>query len=613
MLAKSPQPLFRTRRSRDGFKYLVIAGAAVACAGIIWFNDPALTADAAPPATRWSTMLLDLMPVVFALALLVCVTARAYLSSLVVPAALWALYVANDIKLHELGSPVLPGDFILLANLGMRGVALLLRYLRDDGGWTASIVIAFVLLVGLAWKERPLDALHGWRRFVAAAVALTLCASLAAGTPPWRAWYEDGEEFMAWSPSEQAEKSGLVALLLRYRWEMTAAMPAPDVGAATALLELHGSDLSPATAGASSDAPDIVIVQSESLFDPSRLNGIDEAQVLPNLRALAAVSQHGDLWTPTFGGGTIRTEFEVLTGIAMRYFPLVQYPYFGMTATREASIASVLAERGYETLVVHPYDRGFWNRASALSNLGFDEFDAQEDFGDAPRQGFYISDDALADHILGRLAQAEKPMLILAISMENHGPYDDYPNVDAARRDAIPTPAALADAARRELRGYLYHAENADRALGKLADALRHRQRRTLLLFYGDHLPALTDVYAQVGFKDGVPAAEQPVPWLLFDSARDDARPAVATAAFYLPALLLGAAGIGSDAYFRLLGDLAREDPVGPGWTPANDVALSAVMQLRQRRQFAEVAQGVIDAAAATARPPKPAVPDEQR
>ena len=28
MLAKSPQPLFRTRRCRDGFKYLVIAGAA---------------------------------------------------------------------------------------------------------------------------------------------------------------------------------------------------------------------------------------------------------------------------------------------------------------------------------------------------------------------------------------------------------------------------------------------------------------------------------------------------------------------------------------------------------------------------------------------------------
>ena len=108
-------------------------------------------------------MLLDLMPVVFTLALLVCVTARAYLSSLVVPAALWALYVANDIKLHELGSPVLPGDFILLANLGMRGVALLLRYLRDDGGWTASIVIALVLLVGLAWKERPLDALRGWK------------------------------------------------------------------------------------------------------------------------------------------------------------------------------------------------------------------------------------------------------------------------------------------------------------------------------------------------------------------------------------------------------------------------------------------------------------------
>lgn len=592
VLARSPQPLFRSRRRRDGLKLFVLAGAAVVCAGIVRLADPALTNEASPPATPWSTWFLNVLPVWLALATLACVTARAYFSSLVVPAALWALYAANDVKLHELGSSVVPGDFILLGNLGTRGVSLLLRYLSNEGWQIAAMFGAVILLAWLAWKERPLNLLRGWRRPVAAVIACALSASLAVGLSPWRAAYGN-DEFMAWAPARQAEKNGLVAHLLRYQWEMAATMPEPNLAAAAALIERHGIDAPPAASDASADAPDIVIVQSESLFDPARLNGIDEAQVLPNLRALSAVSQHGNLWIPTFGGGTIRTEFEVLTGIAMRYFPLVQYPYFGMTATREASIASVLAEHGYDTLVVHPYDRGFWNRASALSNLGFDEFDAQEDFGDAPRQGFYISDDALTDHILDRLGKAKKPMLVLAISMENHGPYDDYPNVDTARRDAIPTPPMLGDAARRELRGYLYHAGNADRALGKLADALRQRQRRTLLLFYGDHLPALADVYAQAGFKDGVPAAQQPVPWLLFDTARQDARPAVATATFYLPALLLEAAGVRDDAYFRLLEDVRAADQVGPEWTPVDDVSLSAIMQLRQRRQFAEFAHDI--------------------
>jgi len=594
VLAKSPQPLFRARRSRDGLKLFALAGAAIACAAIVRFADPALADDATPSATPWSTWMLNVLPALLALAAFACLTARAWLSSLLVPAALWALYTANDVKLRELGSPLVPGDFILLANLGTRGAHLLLRYLPHERWWIAPAVAAVALLAWLIWKERPLDLLRGWRRLFASVIVLALCASLGAGWSPWRTLYEGRDEFMVWAPAKQADRAGLIAHLLRYQWEMAAAMPAPDVGAATSLLEQHVADLTPETALAASDAPDIVIVQSESLFDPSHLNGIDEAQVLPNYRALATVSQHGNLWTPTFGGGTIRTEFEVLTGIAMRYFPHVQYPYFGMTATREASLASVLAEHGYQTLAVHPYERGFWNRASALSNLGFDAFDAQEDFGNAPRQGFYISDDALADHILDRLARADKPMFVFAISMENHGPYDDYPNVDAAVRDAIPVPPGLDAAARRELRGYLYHAANADRALGKLADALRQRQRRTLLLFYGDHLPALADVYEQAGFKDGVPPTQQPVPWLLFDSARQDAHPAAATAAFYLPAIVLDAAGIGDDAYFRLLADLARSDHVGPDWKPLSDESLSAIMQLRQQRDFSELMQDVL-------------------
>ena len=611
MLATLPQSSSRPRRSRDGLKYFVLAGAVVACAGIVWFADPALADAAPPPATPWTTWFLNLLPVLLVLATLTCVTARAYFSSLLVPAVLWALYAANAVKLHELGSPVVPGDLILLNNLGTRGVGLLLRYLPHNRLLIASMLVAAVLLAALAWKERPLKILRGGRRIVAVAATLAACASLVTGWSPWRAWYDDGD-FMAWAPAQQAAKSGLVAHLLRYQWEMSATMPTPDFDAATALLSQHRDDLSPAASQPATGAPDIIVLQSESLFDPSRLDGIDEAQVLPNYRALAAVSQHGNLWTPTFGGGTIRTEFEVLTGIAMRYFPFVQYPYFGMTATREASIASTLGERGYQTLVVHPYDRGFWNRASALSNLGFDDFDAQEEFGDAPRQGFYISDDALADHILDRLSKATRPMFLFAISMENHGPYDDYPNADTAVRDAIPTPPGLDDAARRELRGYLYHAANADRALGKLVDALRHRQRRTLLLFYGDHLPALTDVYAQLGFKDGLHPTQQPVPWLLFDSARQEPRPAQATAAFYLPALLLDSAGIRDDNYFRLLEDLRAADDVGPGWAPPDDAALSAIMQLRQRREFGEAAQGVVDDAGAAEPTQAAAPPDAQ-
>jgi hypothetical protein len=291
---------------------------------------------------------------------------------------------------------------------------------------------------------------------------------------------------------------------------------------------------------------------------------------------------------PTYGGGTIRTEFEVLTGIAMRYFPETQYPYFRLTASAVPSLASVLAAQGYRTLAVHPHEREFWNRAAAFSRLGFSGFDAIEQFGDAPHVGWYISDEALVDHILRALDDTRGPQFVFAISMENHGPYEGYPNADPAGIAAQPVPAGVEGDGADRLRGYLYHLASADHSLGRLADALRNRPRRTLLLFYGDHLPALPLLYAGAGFDDGAAAPSQPVPWLLLDTAhpRETGTAGESTASFYLPALLLAQAGIDDHGYFEALESARGLDRPQRSWTPAEDDALRAVMQLRQRGEI---------------------------
>ena len=335
-------------------------------------------------------------------------------------------------------------------------------------------------------------------------------------------------------------------------------------------------------APAPAEWPDIVVLQSESFFDAARLRGLEPAQVLPQFRRLAARSRHGDLWVPTFGGGTIRTEFEVLTGLAMRYFPDVQYPYFRLTTRSLESLASVLGARGYRTIAVHPNVRAFWNRASALASMGFDAFQDVASFPDAARVGYYTSDDALVEHLLRELDRAEQPLFLFAISMENHGPYVGYPNADPARIAAEPVPAGVDGEAAAHLQGYLYHLANADRALGRLADALARRPRRSLLLFYGDHLPALPEVYDRIAFDDGHAASEQPTPWLLYDTAHD-ASVREETAAFYLPTLLLEAAGIADGDYFDVLGAVRRADAPARHWTPVEDDGLRAMALLRQR------------------------------
>jgi hypothetical protein len=108
-----------------------------------------------------------------------------------------------------------------------------------------------------------------------------------------------------------------------------------------------------------------------------------------------------------------------------------------------------------------------------------------------------------------------------------------------------------------------------------------------LLLFYGDHLPALPLLYEGAGFDDGAKGPEQPVPWLLLDSARPDAVARIDTASFYLPGLLLDVAGIGDQPYFRLLEAVRRTDAPADGWQPAEDEGLAAAMRLRQEGAFA--------------------------
>ncbi len=553
------------------------------CGAMVGWFDPAFAHEGAI-ATSIGSIIANAIPALMLALLVLGLSRRPLLSAWTSLLVLHTLYVANALKLAILDTPLLPADFVLLAHLGDGGT-LLVRYLPHHSKVAMAIGLTGIVL--LLWRERPWKRLRGAARGLLVFGVLAAFATLAMNIQPWPAVYAgDDADFLTWSPTVSAGESGLTVTFLRYAWSTMVALPTPDREAARQLEERHPSAPPAPPPTAPEDLPDIVVLQSESFFDPARLRGLEEDQVLPQYRRLAATAWHGDLWVPTYGGGTIRTEFEVLTGIAMRYFPTVQYPYFQLTSESPASLASVLAGRGYRTIAVHPHSRSFWNRATAFAHLGFQQFDGIEQFGDAKRSGYYVGDDALMDHILKRLDDAPGPTFIFAISMENHGPYEDFPNADAQRRAAEPVPPGLGDAAASTLRGYLYHLENADRALGRLADALRARPRRTLLLFYGDHLPALPGAYAHAGFDDDAQPWDEPVPWLLLDTAHVHTEPPLDTAAFYLPALLLDLAGIDGGGYFRLLEAVRREDRPGRGWTPTEDYGLRAIMQLREQGKF---------------------------
>lgn len=467
------------------------------------------------------------------------------------------IYAINSLKVSNLNTPLMPADFRMLGQLRRGGLKLLGTYLPASP-WPYLALLAAVAIIVVAWRiEPPMFARRTrGKRLVSGVALLLLMGTLLAGLPGWMKLYGGHHLWMEpWSATATADHSGLVSSLMMFHLQQGHARKKPDPAAALQLIER--SDLAlrtylQAPVRNNGEEPDIVVVQSESFFDPSIMKGYEHADLAPNFHRLAAQGESGPLHVPTFGGGTIRTEFEVLTGLSLRYFDDMQFPYLQMNHKVVPSMVRVLRSHGYETVAVHGNDPRFWNRNTAFQAMGFDRFVSRSSFPThAAMDGQYMADSAMTDEIMTQLKNAGPPQFVFAISIEAHGPYDVAP-VHTAERDAIAVPDGITGQNKLELQTYLYHMRHADQELGRLAELLAQRERPTLLLFYGDHLPALTDTYNTAGFVDGKDMLSQAGAWLLVSPRNPAPAKHEALASWMLPGRLLAQAGVRDDAYFAL-------------------------------------------------------------
>jgi len=513
--------------------------------------DPALAqADARLVA-------LNIAPLLLLWALLWALTRRP-LSAAVTVAGLAAAFSAiNTVKLQQLGLPVMPSDLGVLGQL-VDSPELYWRYLRVDWGIAAIAVVA----LGLLWCHEPGTLPRGRVRHGCAVLVVVALGSLVAGVGPVARLYAmEGEVARPWLPREAAASIGNMAYFVGLSLKSGNGAVAPDAGALAEFDERFPQLDSPA--GIDDTRPDLIIVQSESLFDPARLRGIGAHDFLPEFRRLLPRALHGELVVPTFGGLTTRTEFEMLTGVPLRAIDGDHYPYLSLVTRPLPSLPWLLRQHGYATRAVHPYDRRFYSRHVVYPLLGFDSFHSQSEFTTADHHGYYVSDEALQRRIRELLAHGS-PQMIFAVSMENHGPWDSDRPVPAESLADIDVPASLRADDAQALRLFLHHTRRADAALGALADWVLAREQPTLLLFYGDHMPGLNGVFDALGFVDGQSGPRQTLPWLLLDNRRRDGQAMPTLDSSQLAALLLDRAGLNDDRFFRAHSLLRETTDVDP-------------------------------------------------
>lgn len=251
------------------------------------------------------------------------------------------------------------------------------------------------------------------------------------------------------------------------------------------------------------DSPNIIVVLLESFIDPEEITYLECSQdPIPNFRNLYNNYSSGYLKVPVVGAGTANTEFEILTGMSMRFFGTGEYPYkTTLKQTDCESIASDLSALGYGTHVVHNNGGNFYSRANAFSMMGFDTFTSKEcmNIQEYTPLGDWPTDDILIDETIKALdSTPEQSDFVYTITVQGHG---DYPTEKILENPEITVTGAADEGKNNAWEYYINQIHEVDKFIGNLTERLSQRDEKTIVVFFGDHLPTMgiTEEETKVG------------------------------------------------------------------------------------------------------------------
>lgn len=491
---------------------------------------------------------------------------RAWFALAIEALVLGALRYADQVKTAFLGIDVVYADFTVLGGL-LKNPHLMFGFIRPSLHMALAVIILIAAAIAVWWFQSRRQTRPG----APTAPALRMiCLGLAVvgGLYLWNKSAPDAIEALEWQVFSQdsgAHKVGIAGNILLGKMTTRNAGRQPDAKLQRAFWN------EPAVLRArqrldedgNGNRPDIVIVQSESLFEPAQLCGFGDAPVLKRV-AQERPTLAGNLQVPVYGGRTLQTEFEVLSGTPVSFYPGSMFAYYELIDGPFDALPNVLDRIGYRTIAIHPNNRGFWRRDAAMPAMGFQtfldigSFLYPRDFSDRG----HVRDAALMRAVLAELDAANEPTFITAITIDNHFPW----GLAAPANDkGLHLPTTLTGHARAELADYVAHALDADHAYGFLLDALKRRKRPTVVLFYGDHLPPLFSVYRQLCFKDGLRPEDHLPPYRIWANFPITKMPDAASA-YLLQGWVARAAGLPLRGHLlanALAGMVAHDPEVG--------------------------------------------------
>ena len=306
------------------------------------------------------------------------------------------------------------------------------------------------------------------------------------------------------------------------------------------------------------ELPDIIAIMDETFSDPAVLGEFETNKdympfVHSILRGEVANTISGYTDVSVLGGNTANSEFEFLTGNSMAFFPNGSVPYLQYIRDGISTIVPQLEEYGYTTYGTHPYRAKGWNREFIYDLMGFDYRYFQGSFPFEDKLRNYVSDEADFKSILEWRNNTEGPFFMFNVTMQNHsnygGDFDNFdPQIVAKFKNTF---------SNKYLNKYLSLMYETDQDVASLLSELSQSDRKTIVVFWGDHQPndyVVRPIYKEHGLDFDNQTYEQQqqrqkTPFFIWANYDIQEQTNVEISLNYLNILLFETAGLQLDEY----------------------------------------------------------------
>lgn len=318
--------------------------------------------------------------------------------------------------------------------------------------------------------------------------------------------------------------------------------------------------------------PNVIVVMDEAFADLQEIRDFKTSEdIMPFYDSLTEDTVKGFVYVSVFGGQTANSEFEFLTGLSKAFLPASSTPYQLYIKDPLPNLTTFLKTQDYQgALAFHPFRKTGYNRQNVYPALGFEDFISSEKLDMKPSDLLrkQMSDKRDFEIIIENYEKAKKssdaPFYLFNVTMQNHSPYDaDYDNFDTPI--TIDEEEYNDDMARR----YLNLIHYSDEALSYLIGYFQKVNDPTVIVFFGDHEPGLSNEFygklfgksvSELSGKENLEMYK--TPFLIWTNYDIEEQENVNISANYLSTLMLESTGMKLSPFNRFLSDMKKKIPI---------------------------------------------------